>query len=290
MKRRSRGGFTLVELLVVIGIIAVLVGILLPALNKARQAASKVKCAASLRSLGQALAIYANANKGKMPQHSTPGNNLGWLWDIPTDTRDKIMACMGVKMDQMTTAEKGGVKAGGARSMFYCPDFAEQNVNELWDFNGFTVIGYFLLTTRIKTDGTPYGGTVGKEFLDMDYYGARHYVDSMRPTIPLFVKQRGDALSPKEPVPTKAAEIELATDAIVKQNGLWGAQGGWNGGKERHVTSHIRNGVPTGANILYLDFHVDWRPFKAVNNFYAGPIRLRCSTQVAGAGTTQFWF
>lgn len=62
--RKSVTGFTLVELLVVIGIIAVLISILLPALGKARAAAQTVQCLANLRTMGQAMQLYAAESGG----------------------------------------------------------------------------------------------------------------------------------------------------------------------------------------------------------------------------------
>src|SRR5579872_1599227 len=60
------GGFTLVELLVVIGIIALLISILLPALNKARAASQSAACLSNERQLGQALLIYMSENQGRL--------------------------------------------------------------------------------------------------------------------------------------------------------------------------------------------------------------------------------
>jgi prepilin-type N-terminal cleavage/methylation domain-containing protein len=96
-------GFTLVELLVVIGIISLLVSILLPALNKARQQANLIDCESRLRQMGQALNIYVTENGGLLPygdvRHDPTGiagpktfweNNvsdpenqeLSWYWDF----------------------------------------------------------------------------------------------------------------------------------------------------------------------------------------------------------------
>src|SRR4029078_1680044 len=64
----STYAFTLVELLVVIGIIVVLMGILLPVASRAQESARRVKCASNLRQFAQAILTYSSSNGGKFPR------------------------------------------------------------------------------------------------------------------------------------------------------------------------------------------------------------------------------
>ena len=67
---QSRHGFTLIELLVVIAIIAILAGLLLPALARAKQKALGVSCMNNLRQLQLAVTYFSDANDDTLPSHS----------------------------------------------------------------------------------------------------------------------------------------------------------------------------------------------------------------------------
>lgn len=106
MSRRA-SAFTLVELLVVIGIIALLVAILLPVLGKAREQANTVKCLSNMKQLVTAAQMYASENKGYILPCGTP--EAGWWCNILVDGK------------YLGSAQAKAGAGPETSSVFFCP-------------------------------------------------------------------------------------------------------------------------------------------------------------------------
>jgi len=124
---RRRGGaggqlhhaFTLVELLVVIGIIAVLISILLPALRKARESANRAACLSNMRQIGIASALYAAQFKGRVPiGMQSRDTMINSYWAFINISGKAVPTGLGILFDTKCTTDG---------RIFYCPANSDPN-------------------------------------------------------------------------------------------------------------------------------------------------------------------
>lgn len=124
--QRFRGAFTLIELLVVIAIIAILAGLLLPALGRAKEKAKRIQCMNGVKQWTLATLLYADDYENVMPRARATGANAYWV-------------------DQQSFRNRFVKDYSIPRELFYCPANPSWNRDDFWAWQGGTtdtVMGY----------------------------------------------------------------------------------------------------------------------------------------------------
>lgn len=227
MQNTRKNGFTLVELLVVIGIIAVLISILLPSLNKARNAAKAVQCASNLRQLASANLQYMNDwHDYSVPVKQGP-DVQAWMYN------QSFRRNLGLPVKGPTDPTRAFVPYN-----LLCPLAlrTEVGVDNLYPFNA--SYGANIQDIAASNSLTPYAAAPELCFS----YKRSH------------IKQPAQKLMFADATDWQIRELESPNYDKYGEN---------NGGKMAKMTAYRHN---HGANIAFWDGHVAWTPKSEIIN------------------------
>lgn len=261
-------GFTLVELLVVIAIIALLMGVLLPALQKARTQAKKIVCANNLKQINIGLNIFANENGGQLPLKGP----VNWPWDMSYSTTDFISK----------------INAGkDMKSTFYCPAYPAKNANIAlyWQFTQY-------LACNVKSGDVPEPTDNRDQHFRVTSYA---YIIDSKPAFPYPPigtpkKKWLRTTSEKQPSTTEIiADATLSTAGDGNTASFDSISVGGIHGRCPYIfdrTNHLKGNRPEGGNIMFLDGHTQWRNFSEMQVRWCPS----CTSAVTAGAGTYFWW
>jgi prepilin-type N-terminal cleavage/methylation domain-containing protein len=220
----SARGFTLIELLVVIAIIAILAGMLLPALAKSKSQAIKIKCTSGSKQLALASLMYAEDNKDRFPDLT----GAAWPWDVPAYAANSL------------------TENGAKRAILYCPGFPKQNNDELWKFGTDSVGETTIRNTGYRVAGYAFA------WKGSGRVRATNITESLNPKAWKIGNEEVNP-GPSERVIIADATISTGGNQTDRtKNRYKGINGGWAG----HQTSHLNGRLPDDGAMTYLDGHV----------------------------------
>jgi len=249
LMKLTKNAFTLIELLVVIAIIALLMGILMPALQRVRQQVKRIVCANQVRQQSMALLMYAQQNEGKMPLISFGGGE--WLWDISYFATDAI------------------INNGGERKIFHCPsNQVNTNADNYWrysEFHNFFSSGIETPEPISDKERQQYYRVVGYSYLMETSSGRGNIFAAGEPgtRLPDPIRQFVKTITQVG----HHGEMELVIDTVIKYPNGWALPdryADWAQG-----TSHMEKGKPDGGNMGFLDGHASWRHFEDMYERYS---------------------
>jgi prepilin-type processing-associated H-X9-DG protein len=279
-----------VELLVVIGIIALLIAILLPALNKARKQAMQVQCESNMRQWGLAWATYVDVNKGTIPQDASNDGNppgqtgtIGLDPDYPSPGHTSIYEdqsqywwnCLPGYVNQPSytvlqlESQPGiyyvpGVKlpTAGDSSLYVCPAASPPTApvppDALDPTNNYWLISY---SGNYNPLGAPNAGNFTRNMFlcyvinsKLNHTQPTSRMSQLRPSslVAIMIEKRTNETELNEP----GNGLDPATRNTLLGKNLARMKGNWLRFSGRH------NG---GGNILFADGHVSWMSLKDAN-------------------------
>ncbi|HSI32037.1 MAG: DUF1559 domain-containing protein [Phycisphaerae bacterium] len=247
VRQRRRAAFTLVELLVVIGIIALLISILLPALSKAREQAQATTCLSNLRQIGMGMVQYTVDHKGYIPPMAysnaapTPGSNRHSWGTILVD----FGYLTGPRQNDSSGAASTADSSDG-NSVFRCPSGE--------DFNGFNLIWGSPRPSITNGWLKGFWRTVSPETgnaLDI-WYVANGSWNSQAFPMPRIPQDGGSPTDPSKWKLHKVTAIRKSSEVWLIADGLYGHSP--NSQQWGVSARHKKGGT---ANFVYADGHAD---------------------------------
>jgi prepilin-type N-terminal cleavage/methylation domain-containing protein/prepilin-type processing-associated H-X9-DG protein len=238
---RRHSAFTLVELLVVVGIIAVLVSILLPSLARARRQAKITSCASNLRQIVMAMTAYALDNRGQYPTMAMPGTGAN-LWDVGIPFYDAL------------------VLHGLSHDTFFCPAAQDRSMPDgSFDYyTTFYIINYNVWVPRLNgADVIPPAP---------DYAGTRFKIVQPPPARFAGPVKMGDPMATLNPMIT---DIVGSSGGITPPANADATQPGNPYGIST-VSNHREGNRLLGVNQGFADGHVDMNPPSDLKPYFLG--------------------